>query len=43
MSKSIMYPEAPPPPPPTPPPVPETEPIYIEFGGKKYLGEVKQV
>ena len=42
VTRSIMYPQAPPPvPPPTPDPT--TQPIYLELSGKRYVGEVRQV
>jgi lysozyme len=44
VTKSIMYPEAPPPPPPPPPPAPpEMKQISMVLDGVLYEGEVKQV
>ena len=46
VSRSLMYPEAPPPPAPIPPPAPPDgtlRPIYLELDEKKYVGEVKIV
>ena len=43
VSRSIMYPEAPPPPPIEPPPDPTTQSIYLELSGDKWIGEVRKV